>query len=321
MTGEAGLKPRGRSVARTRPESCKNGHAMIRFDLVDLSLFRNVVEAGSITHGAERAHLALAAASARIRAMEETLGAPLLTRGRQGVSPTPAGRALLDHARTILAGAERLREELSVFAGGAAGQIRVLANTHALTEFLPDALSAFLAEHPGVAVEIDERTSEEIVGLVAEGAADIGILSGTIDTGALQTFPFREDRFVLVAARGHPLGTRAAVPFAEVLEHDLVGLDRRSAISRFLSAQAARAGRPMRLRVQLRGFEAVCRLVEARVGLAILPESAAARAAQALSIVVVPLADPWALRHLTLCVRDLDGLPPFVRALVAQLRA
>ncbi|MCJ2013895.1 LysR substrate-binding domain-containing protein [Methylobacterium sp. J-076] len=293
---------------------------MLRFDLVDLGLFRHVVEAGSITHGAERAHLALAAASARIRAMEESLGAALLTRGRQGVSPTPAGRALLGHARAILAAAERLREEMAAYSGGAAGQIRVVANTHALIEFLPAPLSDFLASHPGIAVEIEERTSDEIVGLVAEGVADFGILSGTVDTGRLATIPFREDRFVLVAARGDPLAERPEVAFAEVLERELVGLDRRSAISRFLVEKAARAGRPMRLRAQLRGFDAVCRLVEARVGLAILPESTALRAARTLALAVVPLSDPWARRDLTLCLRTLDALPPFTRALIDRLR-
>lgn len=293
---------------------------MFRFDLVDLGLFRHVVEAGSITHGAERAHLALAAASARIRALEESLGATLLIRSRQGVSPTPAGRALLDHARAILAGTERLREEMAVFSGGAAGQIRVVANTHALIEFLPAPLGRFLASHPGIGIEIDERTSDEIVGLVAEGAADFGILSGTVDTGALATFPFREDRFVLVTAKGDPLAGRPEIAFAEVLERDLVGLDRRSAISRFLVEKAARSGRPMRLRAQLRGFDGVCRLVEAQVGLAILPESTALRAARTLAITVVPLSDPWARRDLTLCVRDLDALPVFVRDLIEDLR-
>lgn len=294
---------------------------MMRFDLVDLGLFRHVVEAGSITHGAGRANLALAAASTRIKAMEESLGTALLTRGRQGVSPTPAGRALLSHAREILAAIERLREEMSAFSGGTAGRIRVLSNTNALTEFLPDVLSAYLAAHPGIGIEIDERTSNEIVGLVAEGAADVGILSGTVDTGSLQTFPFRADRFVMVAARGHDLAERAAVTFAEVLGHDLVGLDRTSAISRFLVAQAVREGRTMRLRAQLRGFDAVCRLVEAKVGLGILPESAAIRAVRGLAVTMVPLADPWARRDLSLCLRDLDGLPPFVRAFVAQLRS
>ena len=293
----------------------------MRFDLVDLALFRHVVEAGSITHGAERANLALAAASTRIRAMETSLGAALLLRGRGGVVPTAAGRTLLAHARGLLAEIERMQGDLSVFSGGSVGQIRVLSNTNALTEFLPEALSAYLASHAGISVDIEERLSDEIVGLVAEGAADLGIVAGTVDTGALETFPFRHDRFVVVVAAGHPLAERPEIAFAEVLGHDLVGLDRRSAISRFLVAQAVREGRPMRLRVQLRGFDAVCRLVEARAGLAVLPESAAARAAQGLAIAVVPLSDAWARRDLTLCLRDLDGLPPFMRAFVAQLRA
>jgi DNA-binding transcriptional LysR family regulator len=294
---------------------------MMRFDLVDLSLFRHVVEAGSITHGAERAHLALAAASTRIRSMEESLGAALLIRNRQGVTPTPAGRALLAHARTLLTDIDRMQGELSAYSGGTAGQIRVLSNTHALTEFLPEALSAYLAEHPGISVDIDERTSDEIVGLVAEGAADLGIVSGTVDTGQLQTFPFRQDRFVLVAATGHPLAERDSAAFAEVRNHDFVGLDRLSAITRFLAEKAARIGRPMRLRVQLRSFDAVCRLVECRVGLGIVPETTARRAARAMAIRVVPLVDTWAARDLTLCLRDLTALPAFAQDFVAHLRA
>src|SRR6185503_8631077 len=129
----------------------------MRFDLADLSLFRHIVEAGSITHGAERANLALAAASTRIRNMEEALGAALLVRGRQGVRPTQAGSTLLQHARTILRQADRLREDLSAYAGGLAGQIRLLSNTNALTEFLPEALSSFLAAHPHVSVDLQER--------------------------------------------------------------------------------------------------------------------------------------------------------------------
>src|SRR6202521_3339122 len=145
----------------------------MRFDLVDLSLFRHVVEAGSITHGAERAHLALAAASTRIRHMEEALGAALLVRSRQGVTPTQAGRTLIQHARTILRQAERLREDLGAYAGGLAGQIRVLSNTNA-QEFLPEALSSFLAAHPHVSVDLEERLSDEIVGLIAAGVGDLG---------------------------------------------------------------------------------------------------------------------------------------------------
>lgn len=293
----------------------------MNFDLTDLSLFRHVVEAGSITHGAERAHLALAAASTRIRNMEKSLGAPLLVRNRQGVTPTPAGRTLLQHARTLLSQAERLREDLGAFRGGLAGQIRVLSNTNALTEFLPEALGAFLTQHPQVSVDLEERLSDEIVGLIAEGVGDIGIVAGTVDTGQLETYPFRSDRFVLAAPAGHPLAEQASVPFAEVLAYDLVGLDRASALQRFLAGKATRSGRPLRLRVQLRSFDAVCRMVEAGVGLGIVPETTARRAQRTMAIAIVALEDPWAARDLTLCIRSRDALTASARELLDHLRA
>jgi DNA-binding transcriptional LysR family regulator len=293
----------------------------MRFDLADLNLFRHVVDAGSITHGAERAHLALAAASTRIRRMEEALGAALLVRTRQGVTPTQAGRTLLQHARTILRQADRLREDLGAYAGGLAGQIRVLSNTNALTEFLPEALSSFLSAHPHVGVDLEERLSDEIVGLIAEGVADLGIIAGTVDPGSLETFPFRRDRFVLVVARNHPLAKRSRIAFAQVLDHDFVGLDRASALQRFLADKAARAGQPLRLRVQLRSFDAVCRLVECDVGIGIVPETTARWATRAMAIVAVPLTDAWAVRDLTICIRSFRDLPTHARQLVEHLRA
>jgi DNA-binding transcriptional LysR family regulator len=253
--------------------------------------------------------------------MEETLGAPLLTRGRQGIVPTQAGRALVQHARAMLNQAERLREDLSAYAGGLAGHIKLLSNTNALAEFLPDALSSFLAEHPSVSVDLEERLSDEIVGLIAEGVADIGIVAGTVDTGALETYAFREDRFVLVIGRDHPLANRTAVSFAEVIDENFVGLDRASALQRFLADKAARIGKPLRLRIQLRSFDAVCRLVESNVGVGIVPETTASRAIKSVAISVVPLTDPWAVRELTICVRSLKDLPPFSRELVEHLRA
>src|SRR5262249_4988275 len=169
----------------------------------DLRLFRDVVEAGGITRGAERAHLALAAASTRIRPLEEGLGAGPLLRGRQGVTPTQAGRPLFQPGRPILCPAEPLSEDLRAYARRLAGQIRVLSNPNALTEFLPAALSSFLSAHPNVSIDLEERLSDEIVGLIAEGVADLGIVAATVDVSALETYPFRKDRFVLVVARNH----------------------------------------------------------------------------------------------------------------------
>src|SRR5471032_2726583 len=293
----------------------------MRFDFTDLSLFRHIVEAGSITHGAVRANLALAAASTRIRKMENTFGAELLVRGRQGVTPTQAGRKLLQHARLILAQSERLQEDLTPYARGLAGQVRVLSNTNALTEFLPETLSSFLTAFPDISVDLEERLSDEIVGLIAEGSADIGIVAGTVDHAGLDTFPYRSDRFVLVVPHNHALASRARIGFAEVLNYDMVGLDRASAIQRFLADKASRIGRPLRLRIQLRSFDAICRLVECSVGVGIVPETTVQRTSRSMAISAVRLTDPWALRELTICVRDVDALPPYARQLVDHLRA
>jgi len=292
----------------------------VRFDLTDLKLFLNVVEAGSITAGAERMHLAVAAASTRIRNMETELGTALLNRERQGVQPTPAGRTLVHHARLLLQQAERMRGELSVYAGGLKGHIRLHTNTNALMEFLPVPLSNFLAAHPQVNIDLEERLSDEIVAAIFDGRADVGIVSGAEDVTGLEVFPFREDRFVLVTATAHPLAAVEQIAFADVLDYDFVGLDRASSLQRFLSEKAERMGRRLKLRVQLRSFDAVCRLVECNVGVGIVPETTVARIGKTLSLHRVDLTDDWALRKLTICVRRYDELPLYAQEFVRDLQ-
>jgi DNA-binding transcriptional LysR family regulator len=291
----------------------------MRFDLTDLRLFQHVVEAGSITHGAERMHLAIAAASTRIRNMEAALGAPLLHRAPQGVQPTEAGRTLLYHARVMLQQAERMRGDLAEYADGIRGQVRLMSNTNALTEFLPEALSAFLAAHPQISIDLEERLSDEIVAAVADGSADVGIVAATVELADLEVLPFRVDRFVLVVTPGHPLSTKERIAFADALDYDFVGLDRASALQRFLSEKAERIGRRLRLRVQLRSFDAVCRLVECNVGIGVVPATTAERHAKTMAIHRIELIDEWAVRKLTICVRRRADLPIYARELVEHL--
>ena len=291
----------------------------MRFDLTDLRLFLHVVEAGSITHGAERMNLAIAAASTRIRHMEVSLGTPLLRRERQGVRPTEAGRTLLHHARMLLQQADRMRGDLAEYADGLRGQVRLMSNTNALTEFLPEPLSAFLTAHPQVNIDLEERLSDEIVAAVAEGTADVGIVAGTVEVAGLEVLPFRVDRFVLVVATNHPLSAVEQIAFADTLDLDFVGLDRASALQRFLSEKAERIGRRLRLRVQLRGFDAVCRLVECNVGIGVVPATTAERHAKTMSIHRIELIDEWAVRRLTICVRRQADLPVYARELVRHL--
>ena len=291
----------------------------MRFDLTDLRLFLHVVEAESITQGAERAGLALASASERIRGMEVDGGVPLLERHPRGVRPTPAGRAVAHHARTVLAQLEQMRGELGQYARGLRGHVRLLSVTAAIAAFLPEALAGFLAAHPAVDIDLEERTSRETVDAVAGGLADLGVVADTTELADLMTMPLRPDRLVLVVAEGHPLAARETVALREVLEEPFVGLSHNRSLQAYLAGHAARAGRPFKLRVRLNGLDAVCRMVARGVGVAIVPEAAALRSGETAAIRRVPLSDPWACRRLVLCARDFSALPAHARQLADHL--
>jgi DNA-binding transcriptional LysR family regulator len=295
----------------------------MRFDLIDLQLFLHVVEAGSITGGATRAHLSLASSSERIQNMEETLGVPLLLRGRRGVTPTPAGEALVRHARLVFQQLQRMRAELGDHAQGLKGRVRLLCNTAALSEYLPEALTGFLARHAHVDIELEERPSNEVAKAVRDGAADIGILADAVDLSQLEAYPFRLDRLVAVATPelAHLLAPDGRpVSFVRLADFDHIGLAGDSALFRYLELQARRLGRTLHARVRLRGFEAICRMVEAGVGIAIVPEPAARRCALGMHIAVMELLEPWALRQLAICVKRYDALPRHAQQLVDALR-
>jgi DNA-binding transcriptional LysR family regulator len=293
----------------------------MHFDLTDLRLFLHVAEAGSITAGAARSGLALASASARVRGMEEQVGVPLLERGRRGVEPTPAGRALLHHARLVTGQVERMRGELGEYTRGLKGHVRLLANTAAAAEFLPEILAAFLAANPNVDVDLDERPSPEVARAVAEGLAEVGIAAAHADFSGLEVLPFRSDRLVLVVPQGHALANRRRVAFAEALGSEFVGLSGDSALGEHLAGHAARTGARMRTRVRVRGLDAACRMAALGAGVAVVPEAAARRWTGGGALALVPLEDFWAERRLVVVVRRLDALPSHARRLAEHLTA
>jgi DNA-binding transcriptional LysR family regulator len=293
----------------------------MRFDLVDLRLILNVAEAASITHGAARSGMALASASERIKAMELALGAPLFERKRRGVSPTAAGATVVHHARLMTRQLELMAGELSQHAKGLRGRVRVFSNTAATQEFLPPVLGPFLATHPHVDVVLEERPSTEIVRGVAGGLADIGIVADAVDSAIeLETFPFAEDRLVLVAPMKHLLTRRRRLAFQDALQYDFIGLPTGSALQEHLDGHAARAGHQLKLRVRVPGFDAICRIVAGGIGVAVVSRTAALRCRRSMAIRVVPLTDVWALRRLRICVKSLRALPAHAQSLVEHLR-
>jgi len=290
----------------------------MRFDLTDLRLFLAVVDAGSITHGAAEAGLSLAAASERLRDMEAAGQVLLLERGRRGVAPTAAGEALAHHARAILQQMTRMRGELGEYAKGVRATVRVLANTAAMTEFLPGRLSAWMAANSQIDLELKERQSGEIARSIARGLADIGILSDAADAEGLTLRPFAVDRLVVVAARGHALAAMARVRFADLLDRHFVGLAA-SALQDHIDARAAIAGGRLKFRMKLRTFDGICRAAGNGAGIGIVPETAARRCRRSARIAVIRLADAWATRRLSVCVRSEKDLTPPAQSLFRHL--
>jgi DNA-binding transcriptional LysR family regulator len=282
----------------------------MRFDWTDLQLFVFACEAGSMTAAAERAHLTLAAASARLRGMEGQAGVALLLRHSRGVRPTPAGEALLRHAHAVLAQMAQLRGELALHGRSVLGKIHLMCNTSALVHHLPPLLAAFLKQHPAIDTVVEESTSHLTVQAVRQGATDLGIVSDAVDTTGLQTTFFCKDPLVLVLPRGHVLARHRSVSFAQALDIDLVGYATTSALHTYLSLQAAQLGKPMRLRANLGSFDGICTLVGQGVGAAVVP-AAVLRGVGDRRTTVRPLSDAWAKRALVLCaVVDLSEAQP-----------
>ena len=291
----------------------------MHFDLTDLRLYLNILDTGNITAGAARSHLSLAAASARIRAMEASLGVEFLQRNRRGVSPTPAGNALARHARVLLQQAERLQQELAEYAQGVKGQVRLLCNTTAITEYLPELLADFLHSHPNLDIDLQELPSTRITHALRQGAADLGIVSDAVDTDDLQTRPFRDDPLVLIMPREHPLAHATSVSFTDTLHHDYVSLNANSALAVYLEEQALHAGLRMQIRIRADGFDGVMRMVARGAGLAIVPLAAVERRSGGLSFKSLALQEPWGQRKLLLCARDFAVLPGYAKALLHAL--
>lgn len=290
----------------------------MRYDLPDLRLVAAIADSGSLTAGAARIHLAPSSASHRLSQLEAALGTPLFRRHARGLTPTPAGESLLRHARQVFAQLEQMHADLAPYASGLNSQVTVFANTNAINCFLPEDLGDFLREHPRIRVSLEEQPSPAIVQAVAAGQVEIGVVAAEGAASGLETLAYRRDRLVLVVPSGHGLARGPAVDFCEVLEQPFVCLHAGSAIHTFMMNAAAQLGGRLDVRIQVRSFTAVCRMVAAAVGIGMVPRSAVP-ASMADVLRTVEIKDAWAPRDLQLCVRARASLSPAATALFEHL--
>lgn len=291
-----------------------------RLDLTTLKLFLTVHEEGTLTRAAEREAIAVSAASKRLLELEQAVGASLFHRNARGMTLTPAGETLLHYARRVMRDIESIGVELAGHASGVRGYVRMVANLSAIVEFLPEDLRAFQANHERVKIDLEERPSGGVVQAVQDHLADVGICSGDADPHGLQTTHYRNDELVVVVRDDHPLALRESVGFAQTLDGDHVGLHSASSINARTHLAAQQAGRPLKLRIHVPGFDAVCRMVQAGMGVGVLPLKVYQIMGRPLGLAAVALEDDWARRELMLVVRDVDALSPVSRLLFDHLR-
>ncbi|MFO1330711.1 MAG: LysR substrate-binding domain-containing protein [Rubrivivax sp.] len=301
----------------------------MRFDLVTLNLVLAIADTRSITRGAERESLALAAASKRLSDLEARLGVGLFERRARGVVPTEAGRALLRHIRSLNASLHALESEVVEFSRGIKGHLRVVANASAIAEHLPADLAAFATAHPGIRVSLEELTSAEVQAAVAEGRADAGIFVGPATEPALDARAYREGQLAILVPNGHVLARRAGaghVPaknaghgFDALLDFDIVGLHAGAAAHEQMLERARALGRPLNARMQVHGFDAIAQLVEAGLGVAVLPAVVAERFAKVFRVQPLALREDWARRQYLIAVQAQAQLPPPIRFFIDTL--
>ncbi|KGE69662.1 MULTISPECIES: LysR family transcriptional regulator [Pseudomonas] len=291
-----------------------------RLDLITLQLFVAVFEEGTLTRAANREAIAVSAASKRLMELEQVLGVSLFVRRAKGMDLTAAGETLLHHARQMLFNVEKMGLELGEHSHGVRGYVRMLANLSAIIQFLPEDLRDFSELHPEVKTDLEERPSNGVVQGVLDGVADLGICSSDTDTKGLPSVTYRHDKLVVLMPADHPLAARKTLAFVDTLDSDYVGLHAASSINMRTHAAAREAGRMLRLRIHVPGFDAMCRMVQANMGIGILPQKAYELFGRALGLHAVPLTDDWSDRSLILVVRDEAQLSPVSRLLFEYLR-
>lgn len=292
-------------------------------DLTTLRLWVAVCDHQNIARAAEAEHIAASAISKRIAQMESQLGAPLLTRGRRGVRPTPAGQALLEHARSMLFTLERIETDISSYGHGLVGHVRMLASPSAIAETLLDDVAAFMRapDNRAIKVDIEERLTRDVIRSLREGVASVGICWDNTDLAGVQHRPYRTDELAVAVHPDHPLAQQRQLSFAQTFGHEQVSLPPASAVQVMLQRAAAQSGHTIAYRAIVSNFDAAFRVVAANLAIGIMPREVGQQYADLRNVVMIPLTDSWAKRRFAICFRDYDALLPAAQRMVDHLSA
>ena len=290
-----------------------------KLDLTSLRLFVAVCQERNIARAAEREFIASSAVSRRIAEIEAVIGLPVIQRQSRGITVTPVGETVLRYALAIIGNIEQMSAELSRFSSGAKGRVRVVANLSSIVQFLPEDVAAFGRAFPDVSIELEEENSADVLRIVDEHGADFGICNPVAGSEAFEQVPYRQDRLAVLVPGAHRLAGAPRVAFDDLLEDSFVGLRSESALMRLLAQQAAHAGRQLDVRMRVSSLDALCRMVHAGLGIAIVPEQVGLLYVSTLDVRLLSLNDVWAVRRLIMIFKAREQLSASAAALVAFL--
>lgn len=289
------------------------------FDLQSLRVFALVAEYGSLTKAAERGQLTLSAISKRIAELESVTDCALLIRRPRGVELTAAGRGLLEHATRVLDQVNSMAREMSDYAIGVRGHVTLWANTSSIVQFLPLDLAHFLDLNRTIKISLEERLSGDIVDALQSGKADLGVFADNVPAYGVEKYLYRKDELVLLVPSRHALARETRLAFAQTLDEDYVGLNTGASLLARMTDAAFAVGRPLKLRIQVTSFDGICRMIEAGLGIGILPRAAVRPELVVDRLRMIELSDPWAIRTLWIGVNDRAKAVPEVARLLAFL--
>lgn len=287
-----------------------------KLDLTSLRLFVAVCQEKNIARAAEREFIAPSALSRRIADIETLIGMPVIQRQSRGIAVTPVGETVLRHALAVIGNIEALGAELSQYYSGAKGNVRLVANLSSMVQFLPEDIAAYQRIFPEVSIDIEEQNSAEVLRTIAERDADFGICNAIAGIEQFGHLHYRTDRLSLMIPLGHRLAQATQSRLADLLQESFVGLRGESALTHLLAQEAAALGAELKIQIRVGSLDALCRMVHAGLGVAIVPHQVGELYVNTLNVRLVPLSDPWAVRQLVVVFKERDQLNATARTLV-----
>jgi DNA-binding transcriptional LysR family regulator len=292
----------------------------MRIDPTTLRLFLRVAETGTLARAAETENLVPAAVSKRISELEALLDTPLLCRTNKGVTPTPAGNALLGLARRVLSELDQIPVHMRDFSSGVRGLVRISASMSAICQFIPFDLQRFSLEYPDIRIQLTERPSSEVAGDIEKNAADLGVFTSYPVIESLSNSQYHTDKLVLCVPQTHHLCSRTdSVSFSEIADNYFIGLPVGSSTDALLNRAASSISATPNIRIRATSFDAMCVMIDCGLGVGLLPESVALRHALTLNLHVLEVNEPWTVRHFNVCCRANTSELRAVRLLVEHL--